>query len=162
MSVIEGIRYYDKRGDTILNQKPRYTSNYYLLRKILLVFLILFAGIVIVNLYSAKEDVKRNEAVYELYPTQNIYTFLKLNTKNGKISQVQYSTDNDQNRIEIPLNTEPLAAEDSSGAGRFVLEATHNIYNFLLLDRVTGQVWQVQWHTDHDKRGIIAEIKSVQ
>ena len=53
-------------------------------------------------------------------------------------------------------------AESASEVGRFKLSPTHNMYNFLLLDQITGQVWQVQWHIEDDKRGIIGEIKRMQ
>lgn len=40
---------------------------------------------------------------FELYPTRNMWTFLKLDTRNGKIWQVQYDVSGD-NRFEVPLN----------------------------------------------------------
>lgn len=43
---------------------------------------------------------------YLLYPTTNIYTFLKLDTRNGKIWQVQYSMDD--NEFEVVLNSREL------------------------------------------------------
>lgn len=33
---------------------------------------------------------------YKLYPTENIYTFLQLDTSNGKINQVQWNLDRDK------------------------------------------------------------------
>lgn len=99
--------------------------------------------------------------MYELYPTQNFYTFLKLNTKTGQVSQVQYAINNDD-RFEIGINDAPLVEGSASEAGRFKLSPTQNMYNFLLLDQITGQVWQVQWHIEDDKRGVIGEIKRAQ
>lgn len=46
--------------------------------------------------------------LYELYPTQNIYTFLKLNTKTGQITQLQYSISANDDRMELNVNTQPL------------------------------------------------------
>lgn len=99
--------------------------------------------------------------MYELYPTQNFYTFLKLNTKTGQVSQVQYAINNDD-RFEIGINDAPLVEGYASEVGRFKLSPTQNMYNFLLLDQITGQVWQVQWHIEDDKRGVIGEIKRAQ
>ena len=39
---------------------------------------------------------------YELYPTNNIYTFILLDTSNGRTYQVQWSMDSD-NRFRIPI-----------------------------------------------------------
>ena len=97
--------------------------------------------------------------LYELYPTQNIYTFLKLNTKTGQITQLQYSINSDD-RFEVIINDFSLNVDGSpSEEGRFKLYPTQNIYNFLLLDTLTGKVWQVQWSTKESNRGIIGEIK---
>jgi len=45
--------------------------------------------------------------VYRLFPTQNIWTFLKLNTRNGKLWQVQWSTEANK-RFETNLSLIPL------------------------------------------------------
>lgn len=88
---------------------------------------------------------------YLLYPTANIYTFLKLDTRNGKIWQVQYSMD--ENEFEVVLNPRELATAGKSG--QFALYPTTNNWTFLLLDTVNGDVWHVQWSQDAEKRGII-------
>ena len=91
------------------------------------------------------------DVVYELFPTQNIWTFLKLNTRDGRITQVQYDVSKD-NRMETDLNTTALVGEDNAQNGRFTLYPTNNIYNFILLDQIDGRVWQVQWSIEKDKR----------
>lgn len=90
-------------------------------------------------------------ASYRLFETSNIYTFLKLDTRTGKIWQVQWSAD--ENRFTVPLNTNVLVAEGK--AGRFTLYPTTNIYNFILLDQETGDTWQVQWGIKEDTRLIV-------
>lgn len=98
-------------------------------------------------------------ALYELYPTTNIYNFLKLNTKTGVITKIQFAINNDAARFESNINPEPIVSAESSYEGRFKLQPTTNIYNFLLLDQSTGRVWQVQWGLEQKNCGIIAEIK---
>lgn len=93
---------------------------------------------------------------YLLYPTTNMYTFLKLDTRNGKIWQVQYSMD--ENEFEVVLNSRELVL--SGKPGQFALYPTTNIWTFLLLDTINGNVWHVQWSQDANKRGIIP-IKSL-
>ena len=88
---------------------------------------------------------------YLLYPTTNIYTFLKLDTRNGKIWQVQYSMDD--NEFEVVLNSKELVI--SGKPGQFALYPTTNNWTFLLLDTVNGDVWHVQWSQEASNRGII-------
>lgn len=88
---------------------------------------------------------------YLLYPTTNIYTFLKLDTRNGKIWQVNYSMDN--NEFEVVLNSRELVT--TGKPGQFALYPTTNNWTFLLLDTINGDVWHVQWSQEADNRGII-------
>lgn len=93
-------------------------------------------------------------ATYRLYPTTNMWTFLKLNTEDGRIWQVQYSM-NDENRFETYLNVFPLATGNGKKPGRFTLYPTQNMWTFILLDTTNGATWQVQWSQDPDNRGIV-------
>ena len=46
---------------------------------------------------------------YKLYETTNLWTFLKLDTRTGKIWQVQYSVKGPEYRFESVLNAEDLS-----------------------------------------------------
>lgn len=81
---------------------------------------------------------------YQLFPTQNMYTFLKLDTRNGKIWQVQWSTES-SSRFEVSLSDITLVNKEEEKNGRFSLYPTTNLYNFILLDKEDGRTWQVQW-----------------
>ena len=85
---------------------------------------------------------KINEAIFQLFPTQNMWTFIKLDTRNGRMWQVQYHTD-EKLRFESNLNILSLVPTDKEENGRFTLYATQNIYSFLLLDQIDGKTWQV-------------------
>lgn len=50
------------------------------------------------------------------------------------------------------LNNEDLSL--GTGCGTFELYPTKNIYQFLLLDKVTGRRWHVQWGFESSKRWI--------
>lgn len=91
---------------------------------------------------------------YRLYPTQNMWTFIKLNTRNGLMWQVQYSV-NDDSQFEAVLNPTPFAPKDKETDGRFSLYPTQNMWTFILLDELDGRTWQVQWSIDAEKRFII-------
>jgi hypothetical protein len=87
---------------------------------------------------------------YVLYPTVNMYTFLKLDTRNGKIWQVQYSMD--ENEFECILNGIELVSNGKPG--QFTLYPTTNNWTFILLDTINGQTYHVQWSQDAEKRAI--------
>lgn len=95
------------------------------------------------------------QPIYELVPTTNIWTFLKLDTREGKIWQVQFDIEGD-NRIEAPLNIQSLIPEQEQAIeNRFSLYPTKNIYTFILLDRFDGRLWQIQWSWDPEHRLIL-------
>jgi hypothetical protein len=91
--------------------------------------------------------------VYRLYSTKNIYTFIKLNTRNGQMWQVQWSADD--NTFQVPLSLTSLVSSEEEKNGRFFLYPTTNFYNFILLDQSDGRVWQVQWSSEAKERLVI-------
>ena len=100
------------------------------------------------------KTIMNDSPVYELYRTDNMWTFLKLETSTGKIWQVQYAV-GDGDAFQVVLNDISLAFDGMETAGRFKLHPTDNMYNFLLLDTHTGSVWQAQWSQNPDNRGVI-------
>ena len=97
-----------------------------------------------------------SNVVYKLYSTANMWTFIKLNTRNGLMWQVQYTIEEDSNyRFETYLNFRPLVNKEEESNNRFILHPTANSYNFILLDQIAGQTWQVQWSQDPEQRLVI-------
>jgi hypothetical protein len=95
-------------------------------------------------------------SAYKLYATENMWTFLELDTATGIIWQVQYSVKGDDYRFKSTLNRFSLLPEGQKEiAGRFELYKTQNLYNFILVDTRDGRTWQVQWSTEPDDRGIM-------
>ena len=92
---------------------------------------------------------------YKLYPTDNRWYFIKLDTRNGKMTQVQFSVEGNEYRFETILNDIPLVDKKDEREGRFELYPTENIYNFILLDTLAGSCWQVQWHTEPTNRAVV-------
>ncbi|WP_374548579.1 hypothetical protein [Flavobacterium sp.] len=90
---------------------------------------------------------------FRLFATKNIYTFIKLNTKNGQMWQVQWDTKN--NQFQTPISLTTLVTKEEEKFGRFFLYPTTNIYNFILLDQIDGRVWQVQWSTEAKERMVL-------
>lgn len=103
-----------------------------------------------------KEQPKEEQIMifpFKLYPTDNMWTFIKLDTRNGKMWQVQFSVEEDDYRFEMPLNTIALAKDSTSG--RFELYPTQNMFNFILLDKIRGITWQVQWSSEPENQAVI-------
>lgn len=122
------------------------------------IFLLVLISSVLVacNYTDAKSEKKTKQELvdnvrFKIFPTENIWNFLKLDTKSGKIWQVQYSVNEDY-RGETELNDKALVSGDDAENGRFTLYPTKNMYNFILLDQVNGKMWQVQWSIDEENR----------
>ena len=115
-----------------------------------------------VNSVPKKEDPIResDDAFrYRMFGTQNMWTFILLDTTSGQAWQVQYSVDEAPAHM-LPINLSSLLPSGATPVnGRFTLYSTDNLYNFLLLDRDDGRVWQLQWSQDADLRGIVQEIE---
>ena len=74
-------------------------------------------------------------ANFRLFPTKNMLTFIKLDTRNGLLWKVQYSL-NPENRMVTYLNLDRLASVNEEVKDRFKLYPTQNMYNFILLEQV--------------------------
>ena len=103
---------------------------------------------------------------FKIYPTQNINFFLKLDTSRGLVWLLRKASDEAekgevkvqsknlafiQSEIEVwqklaDLREEPFDSTKIAQVGRFKLYETQNIWNFLLLDVIDGDTWQLQWN----------------
>ena len=91
-----------------------------------------------------------SSVVYRLFSTKNMYTFIKLNTRNGQMWQVQWGTES-KYRFETTLSDISRVNKDEEKNGRFFLYPSTNIYNFILLDQIDGRAWQVQWGKEGER-----------
>ena len=114
---------------------------------------LLILPICMFGLAACSDPVFGTDARYKLYPTQNMWTFLKLDTETGRIWQVQYSVKGNDTRFEVPLNPGNIAMslKRSQKAGRYALFPTQNMYNFILLDQIDGDTYQVQWGKEENR-----------
>lgn len=94
-----------------------------------------------------------SNVVYRLFATDNSYNFIKLNTRNGQMWQVQWSLKG--NEFETTLSDISQVSKDEEKNGRFFLYPTTNSYNFILLDQIDGRAWQVQWNFEAEKRMVV-------
>ncbi len=124
--------------------------------RLLTLVLILFSAISVAQTTSQPpvQNISTDSTVvYRLFSTRNMYTFIKLNTRNGHMWQVQWSMKSDQ--FETPLSLVTLITKEDEKNGRFFLYPTTNFYNFVLMDQIDGRVWQVQWSTEVKDRMIV-------
>lgn len=106
------------------------------------------------------ETVPESDLAYpfRLFPTKHIWTFILLDTTNGQAWQVEYTLNGPG--YKFPINLRSFLPEGQKPKnGRFTLYPTHNMYNFMLLDREEATVWQLQWSLKPENRGIINTIK---
>jgi hypothetical protein len=117
--------------------------------------------LLVISLYNAisadtllPEPTQRPDASYRLFRTTNIWTFIKLDTRDGRMWQVQYAVQSN-NRGSVILNEQPLIDAKNRNPGRFTLYPTSNLFNFILLDQVDGRTWQVQWSVEDSLRAVM-------
>ncbi len=103
---------------------------------------------------APKQNISTDSNItFRLFSTSNMYTFIKLNTRNGQMWQVQWDTKSSQ--FETPLSLITRVTKEEENNGRFFLYPTTNIYNFILLDQIDGRAWQVQWSIEEKERMVI-------
>lgn len=95
-----------------------------------------------------------SNVAYRLFATKNKYNFIKLDTRNGQMWQVQWNVE-DNYRNEIVLSSISLISKEDEKTGRFFLYPTTNIYNFILVDQINGRTWQVQWSLEEKNRMVL-------
>lgn len=116
--------------------------------------IVLFTGVTFaqIRLEAPIQNISPDtNAVFRLFSTRNMYTFIKLDTRNGRMWQVQWSTKGMEYRFETILSDVSRVSKSNESVGRFFLYPTDNIYNFILLDQIDGRVWQVQWGKEENR-----------
>lgn len=94
------------------------------------------------SLLSKMECRDKYSGGYKLYPTENMYIFLKLNSLTGRLELVQWSFDA-MKEFSMFINSKDLSY--TIVGTNFELYPTENMFKFLMLEKVTGRVWHVQW-----------------
>ena len=121
--------------------------------------LILLLGVLFSSCFDSFSQI--TEPRFMLFETNNIWTFIQLDTATGRMWQIQFVVEGD-NRGGVTLNSQDLSGVGQLSPGRFTLYPTNNVWTFILLDQVNGNTWQVQWSQEEDMRGIIGRIYQFQ
>lgn len=96
------------------------------------IFFILLLAIVSFSAFSQAVEVSdtiyQTETAerYKLFKTQNMWTFLKLDTRNGRVWQVQFSVKGENYRYELPISTVPrvFSLEEFNGRLNYIQPKT--------------------------------------
>lgn len=95
---------------------------------------------------------------YKTIKTDNVHTFLLLDTRLGVVRQCQFDAGGGATEDCWAVHANPSAyAAWKKGIpypipGRFQLMATENMFTFILTDRMTGTIYAVQWSMEDEKR----------
>lgn len=103
---------------------------------------------------NAEHEIQKR---FVLYNSEHLFTFLKLDTRTGKIWKIYSDTSAERVKQEA-INTKELAPADGSENGRFSLHKTGNMYICILMDNTDGRVWHIEWGS-RNNRNRITEIK---
>lgn len=102
------------------------------------------------NLVTLEKERTLSER-YKIYPTENLYILIKLDTQTGKLDLIQWSLKS-KDEFNVTLNASDLSVY--ANLNSFELYPTKNMYQFILLDKATGRNWHVQWSTKDSERWI--------
>lgn len=91
---------------------------------------------------------------YKMYKTENLYNLLRLDTRTGRIWQVQWNLDDTSKEGTWVINDSDLSYGEGFGSNSFELYPTNNMYQFILIDKTDGRMWHVQWGIGDKNRWI--------
>ena len=106
---------------------------------------------------SAREISGDKESRFCLYETQNMWTFILLDSYNRRLWQVQYSTQDLDNLFCIPINKDELGSDNEKCI--FSIQPLTSMYQYYLINDRTGDMWKFQWSTKGDDYRWIEKFK---
>ena len=120
---------------------------------------ILITIIFSIGLLTACVSAQKNDAtVYQLFPTQNMWNFIKLNTRTGQMWQVQFDV-KESNRLVSDLNLLPLVANEKEANNRFTLYPTQNMWTSFYLTNLMGEHGKFNGHSSLRKECLLESTK---
>lgn len=109
--------------------------------------------------FNAVNHETNAELRYKLYPTFNMWTYLKLDTQTGRVLLLQYSTNkrSDEGEYLIGKPSETYYGEEAVN-GRYELYPTSNMWTFIMIDQINGNTYHVQWSNQDLTANILYRI----
>lgn len=105
--------------------------------------------------FPDKESVWTNR--FQMFPTENMWTFILLDSYDGRLWQVQYSIEDFDNLFCIPINREALVSDNEKCL--FSIHPLTSMYQYYLINDNTGDMWKFQWSTKGDEYRWIERFK---
>lgn len=81
---------------------------------------------------------------YALYKTQNMWTYILLDTFSGKLWQCQYSVKGSEYRFSLVINPNAFSSTEDS---KFIIQPMTSMFQYYLINEETGDMWKFQWST---------------
>ena len=101
-----------------------------------------------------------NSAIrYKIYPTFNMWTYLKLDTQTGRVTMLIFSTKDrsEEGEVYIGIPMEVYAGNEAVN-GRYELYPTTNMWTFLMIDQINGNTYHIQWSNKELTQNILYRI----
>ena len=86
---------------------------------------------------------------FQLFETRNMWTFILLDTFDGRLWQVQYSVEGTEYMMYVPINDVPLIT--SIGRSVFTIQPMTSMYQYYLINEDNGDMWKFQWTTQGEE-----------
>ncbi|MCJ7448878.1 MAG: hypothetical protein MUO72_14425 [Bacteroidales bacterium] len=84
---------------------------------------------------------------YILHTTENMWTYILLDTFTGKLWQCQYSVEGPEYILSVEINPDVLSTSENS---KFTIKPMASMFQFYLINEETGDMWKFQWSTEGD------------
>ena len=81
---------------------------------------------------------------YDLFKTQNMWTYILLDKFSGKLWQCQYSVKGIEYITSVAINDIALSNTETN---KFTIKPMTSMFQYYLLDEETGNMWKFQWST---------------
>ena len=100
---------------------------------------------------------KKLSSRFKLHETQNMWTFILLDSYTGRLWQLQYTVEQDSMRGLLIINEKELADEDKKNI--FYISPLTSMFQYYLTNDTTGEMWKFQWNTKGNDYRWIEKIK---
>jgi hypothetical protein len=92
---------------------------------------------------------------YDLYKTENMWTYILLDKFSGKLWQCQYSVEGVEHIMSLVINNFALSDSESN---KFTIKPMTSMFQYYLINDETGEMWKFQWNTQGDDYRWIEKI----
>lgn len=95
------------------------------------------------TIVPAIEKKSTRQKRFQLFETKNMWTFILLDSFNGRLWQVQYSVNGPEYMMYVPINNKPLIP--SKGKRIFTIQPMTSMFQYYLINENNGDMWMFQW-----------------